>query len=780
MKRMLIKSMLILATYVNGQTVVINEFVSNNVSTLQDEDGDYSDWIELYNTSNSPINLLNYRLSDDANYLNKWIFPELIILPHSHLLVFASGKNRLNLSELHTNFKISSNGEDLYLSDDVETVIDRTHSIELSADESYCRILDGIMEGIVTIVSTPGSSNISNGGIWSSHPSGFYESSFELELNAIDDNQQVHYTLNGEIPTVNSKLYSEPISIYNISQDPYSISGIPTTPLSGPSQLYDFIWEEPVSVYKCNVIRYAAFEGGNIQSEIYSKTYFVDPEIKDKYDVPIVSIVTDSLNFFDYESGIYIPGKRFDEEGFSWWPAGNYHNRGELWERDIHITLFNSFGEIGFETNAGIRMRGNASAPNPQKSFNVYFRNEYGMNKTSYPVFNNPEIEYYKRLIFRNSGSDFLNTHFRDAMLQEIMSNMDLENQDFKPSILFINGEYWGIHNVREKYDKYYFKYKYGINENEVNILKKCGEIEEGSNVDYYSLVDYIEQNDISSDANYLYVSDKLDINNFIDFQIAEIYYANYDWPCNNFKIWKDNQVDSKWRFLIYDLDFTFGFNDLCLYSKASMEHATSTDDDWPHCECSNVIFRKLLNNEDFRNLFISKFADHLETTFNVDRVTNIISEFKTTYENMIEEHIARWSYPASVSDWEDEIETLKEFAIERPCYMTDDIINHFDLADFDFDCSTDVFEPVRSNNLVVFPNPNNGNFFLVNNYLDIKDATITIVSSNGTIAYEEGSIDILVDERKYFELPSLPSNTYVLQVMSSSYSGQMNLVVVK
>ena len=124
-----------------------------------------------------------------------------------------------------------------------------------------------------------------------------------------------------------------------------------------------------------------------------------------------MSLTTDSLNLFDYDTGIYIPGKRFDEDGFSWFPIGNYHNKGSEWERDVHITYFERDGSIGFESNAGVRMRGMGSASNPQKSLTIYFRKEYGLEKVNYPVFKGQESNTYKRLILRNSGNDFLDSH---------------------------------------------------------------------------------------------------------------------------------------------------------------------------------------------------------------------------------------------------------------------------------------------------------------------------------------------------------------------------------
>ena len=757
----------------HGQTILINEFMSKNDLNIQDEDGDFADWIELYNTTSSTINLLNYHLSDDNNNLSKWTFPEIIILPHSYLLVFASDKNRLDTNELHTNFKISSSGEALYLVNNLGVIIDETNSIYLSSNESYARIIDGDTRWITTNTPTPNSSNKFNSGVYNSHPSGFYDNSFQLELIKLNNNQQIYYTLNGEIPTANSHLYTSPIDINNNSQTSYSISGIPTTPQSGPVELYDFIWHEPNSVYKCNVIRYAAFDGKKRQSEIYSKTYFIDPEINTKYEMPIVSLITDSINLFDYNSGIYIPGQRFDEYDWAATPQGNYLYSGDMWERDVHVSYFRNKNGLDFETDAGMRMRGYSSLRYPQKSFTMYFRSEYGMNELNYPILNNPEVEKYKRVVFRNSGNDFPSTHFRDAMLQEIINSMDLEKQDFQPTVTFINGEYWGIYNLREKYDRYYFKYKYNMPEDSINVLGVCGTVEEGDNSDYMNLYNFVVQNDLFTTQNYDFVSQKLDINSFIDYQIAQIYFANQDWPCSNYKLWKDNSPNSKWRFLIYDLDLTFNMDGGNVPSTQSMERATRED----VCKCSNLIFRKLLLNNTFKDLFLSKFAFHLEHTFNENRITNIIDEFEALYSNEMEEHIDRWSYPSSKEYWENEVENLRIFAKERPCYMTDNIMSFFQLSSFDFECMNNNL--ASTSNLVVGPNPNEGNFFILNNSdVDIINATITINYINGQEVYKEKNINLMKKERKYFNLSHLSYKMYVLNIVSANYSEQIKIII--
>ena len=521
-----------------------------------------------------------------------------------------------------------------------------------------------------------------------SHESGFYDTSFNLVLESDLKSYSIRYTLDGSIPRLTSTLYETPIFIDGSNQNNNSL--IPTTPLEGADHLYKFIWLPPKEVKKATIIKFALFKNGFQIGPIYTKTYFVNNHFIHDYQFPVISLITDSTNLFDFNNGIYVPGQKHEADGFNYFAVGNYHNRGRDWERSVHLTLLDNTGKIGFETNAGVRMRGYSSASFPQKSFNIYFRNKYGIDTLIYPLFEDSNNNIYKRLILRNSGSDFFKTHFRDAMLQDLLSSMNLEIQRFSPSVLFINGEYWGIHNIREKYDKYYFKYNHGISEYNINILGVCAHtIEEGSIDNYVKIEEFIKNNDISILENYHFVTQKIDIDNFIDFFIAQIYYAHYDWPCNNYKIWKTNAADSKWRFLIYDLDASFGHDPKKSdVTTLSLEHATSLLNEWPYCQCSNFFFRSLLNNNEFKKQFLIKFKYHLENTFSTNLVLNKIAEYQLLFESEMRNHINRWQHPQSMDSWYEEIDKLKTFAINRPCIVKDNIISFFELDDFDFNCN--------------------------------------------------------------------------------------------
>lgn len=760
-----------------GQIPVINEFMSSNSSVLQDYEGEYPDWIEIFNPSNESINLSGYYLSDDEEDTQKWVFPDIDLSPSQYLIVFASGKDVLFSEEIHTNFKIKQSGENLILSNSEGEILQNIQPIEVPTDYSYSCIPDGDTQNMHLSIATPGSVNIELFEATTSHISGFYQDEISISLFTENQDVEVYYTLNGELPSVNSNLYFEPIHFNTNNHFPNQFSYIPTTPLEGPWPLQTFVWKEPVSVKQAHVLRYAIFQNGEQMGKVNSQTYFVEDADTEDYSFPVLSLITDSLNLFQYDTGIYIPGKMFDEIGFEWYPYGNYRERGEAWERNINVAFFEDDGGLVFETGAGMRIRGAGSTANPQKSFAVYFKNKYGKKKIEHAVFPNSDLEDYKRLIFRSSGNDFLNTHFRDALLQDLLMPLNMELQRFLPSVVFVNGEYWGIHNIREKYDEYYFKYHFDIHEDSVNILSSTDAVAEGFESNYPEINEFLSSSDMSLESSYSYIDERVDIPNMIDFLIAEIYYANYDWPCNNYREWRTNDPDSKWRFLINDLDLSFGFSADCEWDKTSLYHALENGDGWPNCGVSNHLFRKMMENQRFVDEFLERFVYHLNITFNTQTVINKIDEFTLLFEPEMEEHIARWGYPSNMGNWYGEIEVMKDFARRRPCFMKGHIMDYFQLDTFDFDCDSlsDTNQIYYAEDFQIYPNPSNGEYVYLDYFVrDGSGFNIDLYTNQGTLVYSQK-----VDNRKTpINISGLSNGVYVLRVRNTKYSFQYKLVI--
>jgi len=761
MKETLIICLLYFAIYVNGQSLVINEFMAKNTSTIKNEDGDFSDWIELYNTTNSAINLLNYGLSDDKDDLKKWIFPEITILPHNYILVFASGKNILDKTELHTNFKISSSGEALYLSNNIGTILDQTKSVSLSTDESYGRIPDGETNWFNINTPSPNSSNNSSNNLFFSHSEGFHTSSFSLIINSLIGDT-IFYTLNGDLPTESANIYTDSIFIKNKNAQPNIFSEIPTTP---KQDLISYkSWQSPADkIDKATILRCASYKNGIRTSEIYTKTFFVGNEIEDKYSLPVLSLITEKENLFNVDTGIYVPGVNFDVNDPQW--TGNYFMQGDDWERNIHIEYFDKEGNLGFSQNAGVRIHGGKTRQASQKSFRLYARNEYGKEYFNYKLLPKRQTEKYKRFILRTTMGAWGNTIIKDVVAQNIASPLNIDYQEFQPVIVYLNGEYWGIQTIRDRIDERYIEYTH-------NIDKDLVEFQKWHNIDYNNLTKYIENNNLSLNKNYNYVLTKIDIDNYIDYTIAELFFTNYDWPSNNIKFWKE--IDNgKWRWVLYDLDGGFG-----RANKNMLKHATVNDPSitWPNSPSSTFLFRNLLKSELFKAHFIERYAEILNNEFRVDVMKAKLDSIKKIYNPEMMDHIKRWNYPDSFNSWENDIESdLLYFLERRPCGATDNLMAFFDLTNFNFECEID-----NTNNLVVAPNPNNGNFFLFNNSIDIINATITLTNINGQVVFKQHNFNLKKYEKKYFDLSDLVNNVFILQIMADNYNEQQKIIIMR
>ena len=243
MKHLIFLVFSIISLSLFSQDIVINEFMSSNETVLQDVNGDYSDWVEIYNTTNTTVNLENYMLSDDAEISDKWQFPSVEISAKGFLLVFASGKNTVISGEIHTNFKLKQSGEFLYLSSPSGDLLSLINPVFVPADQSFGRITDGAEEMLLFPQSTPNSSNSEANMVYCSHTSGFYNHEFELKLISSNPDNQIRYSLNGETPKNNSKLYTQPILMSDITSNPNNFSNIPTVPTEGPYESGYYIWQ---------------------------------------------------------------------------------------------------------------------------------------------------------------------------------------------------------------------------------------------------------------------------------------------------------------------------------------------------------------------------------------------------------------------------------------------------------------------------------------------------------------------------------------------------------
>ena len=553
----------------------------------------------------------------------------------------------LNSDNLHTNFKISSNSETLTLSNAAGIIIDQLTVENLPPDTSY-GVSVATNDLVIYSETTPGYQNSNNyflGAVSSSvifsNNGGFLSEPLSLSLSGNSSGQVIRYTTDATIPTSTGLLYTTPIQINDNS-----------------------------------TIRARIFQTNYLPSPTSSKSYLFDavPQLD------TVFLTTDPENLFNEETGIYVYG----EDGtYDTWEPYFGANFWEDWERPVHISFYESdSNEIESEFDAGIKIYGGWSrGQNPQRSLALFARGKYGYSKFEESFFETLNYTDFQSLVLRNSGQDWSRSSIKDITLTSLMRGSGLDFQEHNSVATYINGDYWGLYNMREKNNEHMLASKHNIGADAITILTNDAEVLEGDNSDYNTLIEYVSAVDLSVDTNFEYVSDRIDLTNYALYQAANIYYNNTDWPGNNIKFW--NHPNGKWRWIMYDTDFGFGpWWSLGNYWEDTLSFALEANGtDWPNPSWSTLLFRKLTTNIGFRNQFINRYADEMNTRFLAD---NVKTHIETLYQKIASEvpfHYERWSQdPNAAVYYRDQ---MKEFADQRPSYAKEHIKSKFNLPNY-------------------------------------------------------------------------------------------------
>jgi hypothetical protein len=465
---------------------------------------------------------------------------------------------------------------------------------------------------------------------------GFYSSPLAVELTATTPGSLIYFTIDGVDPTEQSTLYSSPVQVTGTL-----------------------------------VIRARCFAPGAAPSLIATGSYFINESVT----LPVISLTTDPYNLYDPKYGIFV-----------YWEPYYESNLFQDWERPIHVEWFEADGTPGFSQDAGARVHGGLTRAQSQKALNIYARSIYGKSKFDYRLFPGLDLDSYDAFVLRNGGNDFKWTLFRDDMMQSIVSGvMDFEMAASRPAIVFLNGQYYGIMHVREKVSDSFINNHTNVTKSKMDLLEYPPYITEpkvlnGTADAYFGLMDYLNSHDLADDNFYKVVAAQVDIRNVIDYQLSEIYFDNGDWPGNNIKWWRPNNPAGKWRWILFDTDFGFGLspfgnetgNQLLHYLHNTLMQATQADGGaWPNPPYSTLLFRSLLDNAGFRNRFINTFCDHLNTTFQAQRVNGLINRMKAVLEPEIGRHHEK--YPESAGNWPADIQVMTTFANER----VNNVFNH-------------------------------------------------------------------------------------------------------
>ena len=610
--------------------IYINEIQASNYSTLADNDfKSFSDWVELTNPNDFSLNIGGYYLTDDLQNPQKWQFPMSTAIPANGFLLVWCDDQDVVLANIHNNFKLNGSGEEIGIFDQNINLIDSVIFGEQLEDVSFGRKPDGDISWFYFADPTPNNPNLSDGFLTPEQPpnvdfsleSGFYNSSMNLILSCTGLNPEIRYTTDGSIPSQASLLF-----------------------------------ELPIPIDSTLVIRARTYIPGILPGEIISHTYLIMEETL----LPTISMIINPDFLWDPDIGIYV-----DED---------IEERTD-WKRSCLLEYFNPEKNLDFTIDADIRLFGNTAFYYPQKTLSVFPE-----TALEYKLFESEETDKFYSFLLRSSSDDWPYTMIRDALMQSIfMDQLKLDYQAYSPSVLFINGAYWGIHNIREKINERYLEAHHSIDPDNLDLVymdmrdttitSLAGDLD-----DMNEFLEFIQNNDLSTAENFEIVRNSIELDNYIDYLIAQIVYSNTSWH-HNVKIWKSKDEGSKWQWLLYDLDR--GMTPYYLHLNSVIQDIDTTD----------LFFSHFNQNNEFKGCFLSRFCGHLNSTFKSTRMIHFIDSLKTNIAEEIPEHSLRWKNECdpygycgiqSFEDWLEDINTLKDFSEDAPNMVTQYVMNFY------------------------------------------------------------------------------------------------------
>lgn len=389
---------------------------------------------------------------------------------------------------------------------------------------------------------------------------------------------------------------------------------------------------------------------------VLSRQEKVQEKVQLTSTLPIVAIHTDPDNLWSKDNGIYV----------------NYEKDREI---PVHVQFQEPSGKIGFALDAGAQIFGGNTRRLPQKSLAIIAGEKYGSHAITYPLFPEESIQSFQSIVLRNAGQDFHRTHLRDGMVATLFQSTNVDVQAYRPVVVSLNGEYWGIHDMREKIDKDFLAAHHDVDPDNIDLLEADLEVKEGDIRNYLALLDFLDTHDMKQDENYQQLSEMIDIDNFIDYVVGQAYIANTDWPDHNIRYWRPREDGGKWRWIVYDTDQSF--DDYTHPSFERLLRYKGKGDDRYYC---SHLVRKLLENKDFQSRFLSRYTYHMKHTFQAERVTSVIQQIQAAMEPEMERHTQKWG--GSVSAWKQEVDKLIEFATKRPEYLNKEVQRLLNVSD--------------------------------------------------------------------------------------------------
>lgn len=599
--------------------LVVSEVISSN-SKISPKDGEYYDMVELWNNSDTAVNLADYYLSDKSSQLQRYRLPAGTLNPGEYTVVYCDG-------EKFAPFKISSSGEKLYVSMGDGTVVDALEAPEIPVNYSFGRSSEGKLAYFTK--PTFGSANSTGvSGITAvpqpSIKSGLFTGSVSLTLDGEGD---LYYTLDGSKPTKNSTRYQG----------------------------------ETITIQQTAALRVIAYGKDKLPSAVTTYNYFIN---EPGYALPIVKISMSNSDFYDSKKGIY----------------PNYNTD---MEKEVGFAYYID-GVEQFSVNCGIKIFGASSRQYAKKSYQLKFRSEYGMSKLEYKIFDNLDLSTFNNLVLRSGSQSMMKyrTMMTDELITSLAAssgNMPgILVQAYKPVNLYINSEYMGVYYIREKIDEDFVANHWNVSPESVTIINWVNTVKYGaSDQGWHDLWKFIydDKADLTKSENYQKVVDQLDIQSLMDVYIMRIWGGDRD--SGNIRAVKSPEYDGgKWHFMLFDCDLCFDVRT----TKDELEYIMTNS----NLNRLHAIFRSLMKNQEFKSQFLERLGYHMNNTFTPELAQARFDELYNEILPDMPYNVERWKdyYHPDMTTWKAQANALRKMiGSQRIEYFVKDAVKTFKLT---------------------------------------------------------------------------------------------------
>lgn len=568
-------------------------------------------------------------------------------------------------------------------------------------------------------------------------PGGFYEHSMPLVLTC-GEGHHVRYTTNGNTPTSQSASYRDTLML---DESLYSTSDIFRIPSS-----YEELFYAPDSVQKCITIRAAAFDAlGERVGPVVTQSYFIRSLGIDTHGLAVVSLCVDSLDLFDYWTGVYVPGVNYDPTDPEW--TGNYYQSGDEWERLANVEFYEPSDNSGINQMAGLRTHGGTARRGTQKGLKLYARKEYGTKRFKHRFFEELPIESYKHLVLKPFASYWFTEGINDDICNRMASQLDIETVTARPVVMFLNGEYWGIYYLKERPDAHFLEDHFGYENDEYNVVSNWyGYQADGDTTGFVAMMDWLALCDPTDPETFARICSMIDVESFIDYYCLELFIANADWPSNNMRCYQ--HLNGPWRWIFFDGDNGLLFPNFDVFDNAT----TTLSPGWPTDWQSTLMFRKLLENNGFKEHFFHRFQQLISTQFDYAETKPLYDTVVSLVREEVPQQASRFHLPETMHHWERSIIAIDNFLYNRRDDLEESIESFVDAMQ------------LSATGLKVFPNPAYDQVYVDYYGEALGESEIAIYDVLGRKVYSERVyLDMLT--KRFCIYPQLRQGCYLLKI---------------